>query len=335
MYVGDTEVYGLSRLVDFLMYSALAEVRGGSVQQLRLSLDPDGGVELLEDGRPVPAEFLPDLLTRAGTGGMFSLPDPTGPYSSLRLEIASIFALSKQFELTAWEQSQCWQLRGEAGVLCQSPVPGPQQDTCLPSARGTRVKFIPDLSLFAPNLALDASRLHLRCRELAGLFPGLRVHFRSALLEEQIHYPRGLADLVDMMTMDTLPKLPTPIVVEAQWEDVRVRCALQWTQSSDCHVRSFANSFCTRKGGTHVKGTLDALGTAMAEVRRRKKPLPAALLLPGLCLIVAVDGPDSRLQLTNSLVDRVGAEELRHGVAAALTPLLTQELRDRLDLGVF
>lgn len=335
MYVGDRGVLGLSRLVDFLLYVAVAEVRAGSVQQLRLSLDPAGSVELLDDGRPIPPELLPDLLTRVGTGGMFSVPDPAGPYSSLRLETASVFALSKQFELEAWEESRRWQLRGEAGFLCASPVPEPFQETRLASPRGTRIKFTPDLPLFEPNLTLDPVRLHLRCRELACLFPGLRVHFRSARLEEQIHYARGLADLVDEMTMYTLPQLPTPIVVEERWEDIRVRCALQWTERSDCQVRSFVNTFCTRRGGTHVKGTLDALGTAMATVRRHKKPLPAERLLPGLCLIVAVDGPPALLQYSNFLGERLVADELRKGVAAVLTPVLTQAIRERKDLGVF
>ncbi|PTL81996.1 hypothetical protein [Vitiosangium sp. GDMCC 1.1324] len=326
MYLGDTGAYGLSRLVDFLLHAAMAEERGGHLQRLHLSLGQDGSLELLEDGRPLPPELLPDILTRRRMGSMFDMERP--PYASLRSELLWVFALSEQYELEAWEDARRWHLRGQAGVIHEHPTPEPLQGARLPGPRGTRVKLTPDRTLFQPGITFDARSLHLRCRELAGLMPGLCVHFHSARLEEQIQYPRGLADLVDELTLYTLPRMATPLVVETRWEDFRVRCALQWTQGPDCQVWSFVNTVRTRKGGSHVQGALDALGAAMAQVSRHKKPWPHERLLPGLTLMVAVDGPPSRMGLEAPGQERFHAQGLREGVASILAPVLVQAMRD-------
>ncbi|WP_414654020.1 hypothetical protein [Hyalangium sp.] len=282
MYIGDTGAFGLSHLVYFLLDAAVAEARGGQLQQLRLSLGEEGSVELLEDGRPVPPDVLPDLLTRLEPSRV------ADTYEPLRFETLCVFALSEHFELEAWEDARRWHLSGQAGVLREHPTPEPVEAARFPGPRGTRVTFIPDRTLFQSGATLDARRLHLRCRELTGLTPGLSVHFRSSRLEEHIQYPRGLADLVDELTQYTLPQLATPLVAEARWEDFLVRCAVQWTQGPDCQVWSFANTVRTRKGGRHVEGALDALGAAMAQLRRHKKPWSHPRLLPGLTLVVAV-----------------------------------------------
>lgn len=328
MYIGDTGAYGLSHLVYFLLDAAVAEARGGHLQQLSLSLEDDGSLELLEDGRPIPPEVLPDLLTRLEKNR-----EP-GPYEPLRFETLCVFALSEHFELEAWENARRWRLRGHAGVLREHPAPGPTQESQLPGPRGTRVKFIPDRTIFESGITFDARRLHLRCRELAGLTPGLCIHFRSARLQEWIQYPRGLADLVDELTQPMLPRMATPLVAEARWEDFRVRCALQWTQGPDCQVWSFANTVRTRKGGRHVEGALDALGAAISQVGRRQEPWSLQRLLPGLTLIVAVDGPRSRITFEGPTRELLATKGLREGVAAVLTPVLEHALRERMDDGM-
>ena len=98
-----------------------------------------------------------------------------------------------------------------------------------------------------------------------------------------------------MLTLPLLPNLHPPVVAEAQWEGLRVRCALQWTRSPDCQLWSFANTVRTRLGGHHLEGALDALAQAIAQVGQYEKPERDARLLLGLTLIVAVDGPRSRL----------------------------------------
>ncbi|MCY1074043.1 hypothetical protein [Archangium lansingense] len=327
MYLGDTGVRGLSRLVDFLLHAAMAEDRGGHLQQLHLSLGEDGSLELLEDGQPLPPESLPDILTEMRPGGRPGTVAP--PYASLRAEAVCVFALSEQYELEAWEDARRWHLKGQAGVIHEHPTPEPLQGTRLPGPRGTRIKLTPDLTLFEPGITFDARRLHLRCRELAGLRPGLRIHFRSARLEEWIQYPRGLADLVDELTLYTLPRMATPLVVEARWEDFRVRCALQWTAGEDCQVWSFVNTVRTRRGGSHVQGVLDALGAAMARLRRHKKPWPRERFLPGLTLIVAMDSPAYHCEWWYSQQFLFRTEwGLRDGVASVLTPVLVEALRN-------
>jgi DNA gyrase subunit B len=327
LYVGDTGQYGLSHLIYFLLDAAVAEARGGTLQQMSLCLGEDGSVEFLDDGQPVPLEILPDLLTR------LEMNPAVGAYEPLRFETLCVFALSEHFELEAWDETRRWRLMGRAGVLQERPSPEPLQGFVPPTPQGTRVRFIPDRTLFQPGVMFDVRRMHLRCRELAGLTPGLSVHFRSARLQEQLQYPRGLADLVDELTQAQLVQLETPLACEAQWEDFGVRCALQWTVGPDCRVWSFANTVRTRKGGRHVEGLLDALGVAMAQVRRHKRPWPPKRLLPGLTLIVAVDGPNSRVSFAGPTKDLLATEGLREGVASVLAPVLERALRERMDAG--
>lgn len=321
MYIGDTGTYGLSHLVYFLLDAAVAEARAGTLRRLSLSLEEDGSVELIDDGRPVPPEDLPDLLTH-----LRPLQEPDR-YEPLRFETFCVFALAEHFELESWDEARRWRVRGEAGVLRELPSPEPLQSPRSPKPRGTRIRFRPDRTLFDPGATLDPHRLHLRCRELAGLTPGLRIDFRSPRLMEQIHCPRGLADLVDALTLPLLPNLHPPVVAEAQWEGLRVRCALQWTRSPDCQLWSFANTVRTRLGGHHLEGALDALAQAIAQVGQYEKPERDARLLLGLTLVVAVDGPRSRLTFSGPTKDLLSIEGLREGTASVLAPLLEQSLR--------
>lgn len=325
MYVGDTGTFGLSHLVYFLLDAAVEEARGGTLRQLSLCLGEDGSVEVVDDGRPVPPEALPELLTRLR-------PDlAIAAYEPLRFETLCVFALSEHFELEAWDDGRSWRLRGESGVIRELPSPAPLPSLQPSGPRGTRVRFRPDRTLFAPEATLDARRLHLRCRELAGLTPGLAIHFRSARLQDWSQYPRGLSDLVDELTQAQLPCMDTPLVAEAPWEDLRVRLALQWTHGFDCRVWSFANTVRTRKGGRHVEGALYALGTAMARVARHKKPWPTRRVLPGLTLVVAVDGPRSRINFAGPTKEMLSTDGLREGIVSVLTPVLERAIRERTD----
>ncbi|WP_224245530.1 hypothetical protein [Hyalangium gracile] len=122
--------------------------------------------------------------------------------------------------------------------------------------------------------------------------------------------------------------METPLVVEARWEGVRVRCALRWTEEPDCQVWSFVNTVRARKGGWHVQGVLNALGAAVAQVKRHKKPWPGERLLPGLTLVVAMDAPAGRFGKWYPQQVLFETAELRSGLASVLTPVLVQALRD-------
>ena len=334
MYVGSVTERGLHHMVFEVVGRAVNEVLAAGAGSVDVTLTPDGGVRVVDDGPGVAFEAdtgrdssgpgLEALLTSLHTGS-----EPSGRHKA---DVAPFGAgllvpnaLSSRLTAEVRYEDVCWSQEYARGVALAPPAAmGPATGT------GTTIAFWPDAEIFETtwcSFALLAERF----RQVAFLNPGLGISLTDerpagGIRAVRFQFPDGVRDFVAALDAEAGAVLH-PDVIGFEREDPRMAgtmdVALLWGRSRDERVRSFANSRATAEGGTHVDGFRDGLAAAITAYARRLGLLTAADPDPvadrigdGLTAIVSVklDRPEF-LGATRGLL---GGPEVRSCVAAAV-----------------
>ena len=304
MYIGSTGERGLRHLVFEVAGQAVNEVLAGRAGFVEITLMPDGGVRVADDGPGVPFE---DAADGAGPGLEAQLtrlmirPFRVGPrYPALSLRgvgVAVVNALSTRLLAEVRCQGVRRVQEYVRGVAAAPPV-----DAGSAAGTGTIITFWPDPDIFeTTECSFDA--LAERFRELAFLNRDLDIS-----LTDERHVPeprsvrfrslggaRGMVELPD----EQATGLAHPDIIGFEREDPRMagmmEVALRWRGSGQEQVRGYANSEPTPDGGTHVAGFHDGVGAALNAYARESGLLTATdpdfdtdLVGEGLTAVVSV-----------------------------------------------
>ncbi|ATB50102.1 DNA gyrase subunit B [Corallococcus macrosporus] len=331
MYCGDVGEYGLHHLVYFLLDVAYEEARRGESRDVVLELGGDGSVALCSTSRVVSVENLVAVATGASSLGVRALEGPPDDGWGWGSMLVVSLALSSRYQVDTWADGQQWRLLGEHGRPLGEPSKvTPREPMPVPGARGIRVYFVPDATIFEV-LAFDRARLSRRCNELAALAPGLRVSFVGVGNGERSlwHLPGGVAQWAHSLT-EAQPRLhPEPIAVDLEWGELRVQCAFQWCEGEAHVLRSFANTVRTVRHGAHVDGLIQALRSALAKLAGTlRREFPWSRVSQGLTAIVAVSGPQRRMAFAGPTKELLAIVGLEDAIRKQLKPRLVERLRN-------
>ncbi|MCZ4509677.1 ATP-binding protein [Streptomyces sp. ActVer] len=288
MWVGSTGERGLHQMVFEVVGQAVNQVLAGGSGSVDVTLTPDGGVRVVDDGPGGPFQAAGDtggldleaLLTSFHAG-----PELSGRHitdvGQFRAGLFVVNALSSR--LTA--EVQCDEVRRvheyARGVEVAPPAAvGPATGT------GTTITFWPDSEIFETTLCSFAV-LAERFRQVAFLNRGLGI----SLTDERpaggaravsFRFPEGVRDFVAALDAETGSGVQ-PDVIGFEREDPRMagtmEVALLWTGSRQERIVGFANSRASREGGAHVDGFRDGVAAAVVAYAR-ERGLPTADLDP-------------------------------------------------------
>ncbi|MFI6276966.1 DNA gyrase subunit B [Streptomyces sp. NPDC050988] len=290
MWVGSTGERGLHQLVFDVVGRAVNQVlaRGGG--SVAVTLTPDGGVRVTDDGTGGPFEAVgntlgPDL--EALLTGFPAGPEPSGRH------IAEVGHLGGGlFVANALSSRLTAEVPSEGGRRIHEYARGvevtPSATTGSATGSGTTVAFWPDSEIFQTTRCSFAV-LAERFRQVAFLNRGLGI----SLTDERptggearavsFRFPEGVRDFVAALHAETGAAVH-PDVIGFEREDPRMagamEVALLWCGSREERMRSFANSRATHQGGTHVEGFRDGVAAAVTAYARAHG-LPAAEPDPG------------------------------------------------------
>jgi DNA gyrase subunit B len=285
MYIGSTGERGLHHLVFEVAGQAVNEVLAGRASSVEVTLLPDGGVRVADDGPGVPFE---DAVDGGSPGLEAQLTQlmisairvgPRYPALSLRgVGLAVVNALSTRLLAEVQRQGVRRVQEYARGAAAAPPVnAGPAAGT------GTIITFWPDPDIFeTTQCSFDA--LAERFRELAFLNRDLDISLtdeRDDSEPQSVRF-RSLGGARDMVALlDEQAAGPAhPDIIGFEREDPRmagmVEVALRWRGSGQEQLRSYANSEPTPGGGTHVVGFHDGVGAALNAYARARGLLTAA-----------------------------------------------------------
>ncbi len=262
MYIGNVDVEGLHHLVYEVVDNSIDEAMAGICDTIHVIIYKDNSVSVEDNGRGIPTgmhekEQIPAaevVLTKLHAGGKFNNDSYKVSGGLHGVGISVVNALSIFLNLEIYQKGKKYVQTYSQGIkTSELTVVG---DT---EKRGTRVHFKPDTEIMNDdNFSFDI--LSRRMRELAFLNSGVRIIIEDERTDEKndFCYEGGLVSFVEYLNRAHAP-LHEPIFIKGEKDDVQVEVAIQYNDTYNEKIYSFANNINTAEGGFHLSGFKGAL----------------------------------------------------------------------------
>ena len=304
MYIGSTGLRGLHHLVYEVVDNSVDEALAGYCTHIEITLQADGGVKVVDDGRGIPVDLHPTekkptvevVMTILHAGGKFGGGGYAVSGGLHGVGISVVNALSSRVETEVHRQGYVWRMSFADGGKPQGGlVKGEPTDVT-----GTTQTFYPDPSIFE-STEFDFETLRARFQQMAFLNKGLRITLTderkaaadtdeagdldldTVLTEGEVkaehrtvvyQYNDGLLDYVKHLNSSKKVEVVHEDVIAFETEDterhIAVEMALQWTTAYSESVHTYANTINTHEGGTHEEGFRAAMTSLINRYAREK-----------------------------------------------------------------
>ncbi len=225
MYIGSTDTRGLMHCLWEIIDNAVDEALGGFGTEISVTLRPDGGISVYDQGRGIPVDLEPRtglsgvevVFTKLHAGGKFGAGsyNATGGLHGVGSSVVN--ALSIRLDVEVDRKSATWAMSFRRGVPGVFAGPGPDAPfTPGGSLRkvgragqgrtGTRVTYWPDRQIFLVDAELSLKDLQDRARQTSFLVPGLGLHLSDArsaeVREETFRHEGGISEFCEYLAPD-------------------------------------------------------------------------------------------------------------------------------------
>jgi DNA gyrase subunit B len=308
MYIGSTGERGLHHLVTEVVDNAVDEALAGYADRIVVTLLADGAVRVDDNGRGIPVDMIPSegkpavtvVLTVLHAGGKFGGGGYKVSGGLHGVGVSVVNALSSRLKVD---------VRKDGKIYTQSFTVGvPDEDLAeigTSDETGTTVTFWASPDVFETT-TYSYEMLSTRFREMAFLNKGLEIVLRDERLdhtaegtpvEQSFKYDNGLVDYVKYLIGTREPVHRDVIAFEAAQgsDSLSLEVAMQWSDSFQESVHTFANTINTHEGGTHEEGFRAALTTLVNSfgedqgmIKRKEDRLTGDDVREGLTAIVSV-----------------------------------------------
>jgi DNA gyrase subunit B/topoisomerase-4 subunit B len=335
MYIGGVGSSGLHHLVWEILDNSIDEAMNGYASNIGVTLHEDGtSITIADDGRGIPVDKHPKtkksavevIFTTLHAGGKFEAGNYKTAGGLHGVGASVVNALSKELVATVRRDGAEWEMRFKHGV----PV-GALKKNDQARGSGTTVFFRPDTTIF-PKVEFDPEVIRQRLEVSSYLHKGVKLVFDDQTKNEKhvFQHSEGLADYLKTILRE---RTATPVhdALFTLFKDndeggLRLDLALQWTQSTDEHVRSYVNGIPTGSGGTHENGFRAGLGKAVRNFIETHNLSPKGVTLTaedireGLVAVLSVFVAEPQFQ--GQTKDRLNNPEILSAVDSQVRPAL-------------
>jgi DNA gyrase subunit B len=345
MYIGGVGSTGLHHLVWEILDNSIDEAMNGHAANIVVTLHEDGAsITIADDGRGIPVDKHPKtkksavevIFTTLHAGGKFEAGNYKTAGGLHGVGASVVNALSKELVATVRRDGAEWELRFKQGV----PV-GALKKNGPARGSGTTVFFRPDTTIF-PKVEFDADVIKQRLEVSSYLHKGVKIVFEDQAKNEKHVYQHseGLADYLKTIlrerTATPVHEAPFTLSKDSDDSSLRLDLALQWTQSTDEHVRSYVNGIPTGSGGTHENGFRAGLGKAVRNFIETHNLSPKGVTLTaedireGLVAVLSVFVAEPQFQ--GQTKDRLNNPEIVSAVDSQVRPALEHWLNTNITV---
>ena len=349
MYIGSTSTSGLHHLVYEIVDNSIDESLAGYCTEITVTINEGDTITVTDNGRGIPVDIqaqtgkaaLEVVFTVLHAGGKFG----GGGYKvsgGLHGVGASVVnALSEWLEVQVHRDGKIHEMKFARGHVTQEmTVIGTTDRT------GTTVTFKPDGEMFE-DLVYNYDTLHTRMQEEAFLNAGLRItisdnRLASAEKEEKYRYHSmcyegGIREFVSWLNRSKDALHGDIIYMAGQKDDAMAEIALQYNDSYNENIVSFANNVRTPEGGMHEEGFKRALTTVLNAYGRKIKMLKDDEKISGEdCregLTCVISAKLTEPQFEGQTKAKLGNSEIRTLVSTVVSDKLATFLEENPQIG--
>jgi len=306
MYIGSTDTLGLHHLVYEVVDNSIDEAMAGYCTEINVSIRQDGSVSVRDNGRGIPVDIHPQynrpaleiVMTMLHAGGKFDHESYSFSGGLHGVGVSVVNALSEWMEVEVRRNRRIyWQRYEHGNVASEVEVRGESEHT------GTTVTFKPDATIFEET-EYNFDTLSSRLRELAFLNRGLKITIKDERTDKEndFRYEGGIVSFVEYLNTNKEALHKPPVYFSRSKNGTQVEVALQYNNSYNENLFSYANNINTREGGTHLMGFRAALTKTVNEYARVNKllknesKLGGEDLREGLVAVISVKLPDPQFE---------------------------------------
>ncbi len=313
MYIGSTGEMGLHHLVYEVVDNSVDEALAGYCDEIVITIHIDNSVTITDNGRGIPVAIHAEegvsavevVMTKLHAGGKFDANSYKVSGGLHGVGVSVVNGLSEEFKLEIWREGSTWEQEYSKGL----PLAPLQRTGKAGRKTGTKITFLPDTTIFSVS-EFKHDVLATRLREMAFLNAGLKIFFEDERTEREpqvFHYQGGIAEFVTHLNRGKTPLHREPIHIADERDipdgTLSMEIALQYNDSYQENVFSFANTINTVDGGTHLAGfrsaltrTINAYATEVGLFKNVKENLSGDDVREGLTAVVSVKLPQPQFE---------------------------------------
>lgn len=344
MYIGSTGPRGLHHLVYEIVDNSIDEALAGYCDHIEVDILPGNAIRVADNGRGIPVGIQPStglpavtvVFTVLHAGGKFG-----GENSGYKVSgglhgvgASVVNALSEWLKVTVCNGEGEYTQSFKRGVQ-----DGDLQRVGDSDKRGTTVEFKPDYEMFE-SLVYDYKILEERLREEAFLNAGVRITLTDRrdpenIVQESMMYEGGIKSYVEYenRTLRDLAVLHPVIYLKSETDKCVAEVALQYNDSYNANIISFANNVRTVDGGTHETGFKESLtkvfndfGHEKNYIKEKDSDLTGDDVREGITAVISVKITEA--QFEGQTKTKLGNTEVRRIVSSMVYSKLKEFLEE-------
>ncbi|RLF59174.1 MAG: DNA topoisomerase (ATP-hydrolyzing) subunit B [Thermoplasmata archaeon] len=263
MYIGSTDERGVHHLVYEVVDNAIDEALAGYCTKTTVSLNKDGSVTVMDNGRGIPTAMhdkykksgVELVLTTLHAGGKFDSESYKVSGGLHGVGVSCVNALSEWLEVIVNRGGKKYYQKYNRGAPIE-----PLKTIGDTNEKGTTITFLPDDQIFE-TIEIKYETIATRLKEQAYLNAGLEIEIIDERTDKReiFKYDGGIREFVQHINRNKTTLHSDPIYLFAEREDFEVEIAIQYTDGYTENVHTFANNINTHEGGTHLSGFKGAL----------------------------------------------------------------------------
>ena len=344
MYIGSTSASGLHHLVYEIVDNSIDEALAGYCTEISVTINEGNTITVVDNGRGIPV----DIQAQTGRPALevvFSVLHAGGKFGGGGYKVSGglhgvgasvVNALSEWLEVQVHKDGRIYEMKFSRGHITQEMrIVGTTERT------GTCVTFKPDPEMFE-ELEYSYDILHTRMREEAFLNAGLRINIEDARRKSEekpeqerrdsMCYVGGIREFVTWLNKSKTALHEKVIYMNGSRGDSYAEIALQYDDSYQENILSFANNVHTPEGGMHETGFKSALTRVLNNygvkngIIKNDDKVSGEDCREGLTCVISV-------KLTNAQFEgqtkaKLGNSEMRTLVDSIVSDKLTQFLEE-------